>query len=60
MLNKIKGSYESLFQSQFSKHVSEIENILCAITTPSLNNDQINLCKKDLSETDLINEKYTK
>ena len=25
------------------------ENFLCDITTPSLKNDQINLCEKDLS-----------
>ena len=28
---------------------------LCGITTQSLNNDRINLCEKDLSETDLYN-----
>ena len=33
----------------------EIEKFLCDITTPSLNKDQINLCKKDLSEPDLYN-----
>ena len=29
--------------------------MVCAIATPSLNNDQINLCKNDLSETDFYN-----
>ena len=48
ILNKIKSFYETIFKSQFSKNVSEIEKELCAITTPSLNNNQINLCEKDL------------
>ena len=30
---------------QFFKNESEIEKSLCAITTPSLNNNQINLCE---------------
>ena len=55
ILNKIKSSYETLFKSQSFKNVREIENFLCAITTPSFNNDQINLCEKDLSETDSYN-----
>ena len=50
-----KSFYETLFKSQSFKNVSEIEKFLCGITTPSLNNDQINLCEKDLSETDLYN-----
>ena len=54
-MNKIKIFYETLFKNQSSNNVSEIEKFLCAITTPSLNNDQINLCEKDLSETDLHN-----
>ena len=28
---------------------------LCAVTTPSPNNSQINLCEKDLHEADLYN-----
>ena len=32
-----------------------MEKVLCAITTPSLNNDQISHCEKDLSETDFYN-----
>ena len=56
-MNKIKIFYETLFKNQSSNNVSEIEKFLCAITTPSLNNDQINLCEKDLSETDLHNAK---
>ena len=60
ILNEIKSFYESLFKSQSSKHVSEIKKILCAITTPSLNNDQIFFCKKDLAEADLMNEIYAK
>ena len=32
-----------------------MEKFLCAVTTPSLNNNQINHCDKDLSETDLYN-----
>ena len=45
----------SVLLNQPFKNVSEIEKFLCGITTPSLNNDQINLCEKDLSETDLYN-----
>ena len=55
MLKKIENCYETFFKTQFFKNVSEIENFLCGITTPSFNNGQINLCKKDLSETDLYN-----
>ena len=55
ILKKIEKFYETLFKSQSFKNVSEIEKFLCGITTPSLNNGQINLCKKDLSETDLYN-----
>ena len=55
ILKKIENCYETLFKTQSFKNVSEIENVLCGITTPSLNNGQINLCKKDLSETDLYN-----
>ena len=55
ILKKIESFYETLFKSQSFKNVSEIEKFLCGITTPSLNNDQINLCEKDLSETDLYN-----
>ena len=55
ILKKIKSLFEALFKSQSFKNVSEIENFLCGITTPSLNNNQINLCKKNLSETDLYN-----
>ena len=44
---------ETLSKSQSSKNVSEIENFLCAIATLSLINNQMNLCKKNLSETDL-------
>ena len=40
-------------KSQSFKNVYEIVKFLCGITTQSLNNDQINLCEKDLSETDL-------
>ena len=55
IFKKIESFYETLFKSQSFKNVSEIEKFLCGITTPSLNNDQINLCEKDLSETDLYN-----
>ena len=55
ILNKIESFYKTLFKIQSFKNVSEIENFLCAITTPSLNSDQINLCEKYLSETDLYN-----
>ena len=44
---KPKSFYETLFKSQSSKNVSEIEKFSCAITTPSLTNDQKNLCEKD-------------
>ena len=57
ILKKIESFYETLFKSQSFKNVSEIEKFLCGITTPSLNNDQINLCEKDLSEIDLYNAK---
>ena len=40
------------FKSKIFKNESEIEKSLCAITTLSLNNDQINLCEIGLSETD--------
>ena len=53
ILNKIESFYETLFKSQSSINVSEFEKFLCAITTTSRNNDPINLCKKNLSETDL-------
>ena len=43
------------FKSQIFKNESEIEKSLCAITTLSLNNDQINLCEIGLSETDFYN-----
>ena len=55
ILKKIESFYETLFKSHSSKNVSEIEKFLCGIITLSLNNDQINLCEKDLSETDLYN-----
>ena len=55
ILKKIESFYETPFKSQSFKNVSEIENVLCGITTPSLDNDQINLCEKDLSKTDLYN-----
>ena len=55
IFKKIGSFYETLFKSQSFKNVSEIEKFLCNITTPSLNKDQINLCKKDLSEPDLYN-----
>ena len=55
ILKKIENFYETLFKTQSFKNVSEIENFLCGIVTPSLNNGQINLSKKDLSETDLYN-----
>ena len=51
----VESFFETLFKSQSFKNVSEIEKFLCDITTPSLNKDQINLCKKDLSEPDLYN-----
>ena len=54
IFKKIKSFYETLFKSQSFKNVREIEKFLCGITTP-LNNNQINLCEKDLSETDLYN-----
>ena len=47
--------WEILFKSQSTKNVNEIENFLCAITSPSLNIDQIKPCEKHLSETDLYN-----
>ena len=53
IFKKIESFYETLFKSQFFKNVYEIVKFLCGITTQSLNNDQINLCEKDLSETDL-------
>ena len=46
ILKKIESFYETLFKSQSFKYVSEIAKILCGITTPYLNNDQINLCEK--------------
>ena len=52
ILYKIESVSKTLCKSQSSKNVSQIEKRLCAITTPSLN---INLCEKDLSETDLYN-----
>ena len=42
ILNKIEIFYETLFKSRSFKNALEIEKLLCAITTPSLNNDQIN------------------
>ena len=52
--NKIKSFYETFFKSHSSKNVNRIVQFLCAITTPSLiNNDQIKLCEKDLFEIDL-------
>ena len=59
ILNKIESFNETLFKSQSFKNVIEIEQFLCAITTPSLNSDQINLCEKDLSETYLYNAMKT-
>ena len=56
ILNKIVTFYETLCKCQSSKNLNEIEIFSCNITTPSLNIDQINLCKKDLSKTDLYNE----
>ena len=53
IFKKIENFYETLFKTQSFKNVSEIENFLCGIVTPPLNNGQINLSKKDLSETDL-------
>ena len=55
ILNKIEIFYETLFKSRSFKNALEIEKFLCAITTPSLNNDQINFWEKDLSETDWYN-----
>ena len=55
IFKKIKSFYESLFKSQSFKNVDEIEKLLYGLTTPSLNNDQINFCEKDLPETDLYN-----
>ena len=55
IFKKFGSFYETLFKSQSFKNVSEIEKFLCGITTPSLNNHQINLFEKDLSETDLCN-----
>ena len=52
-LKKIESFYETLFKSQSFKNLSQIEKLLCGITTLSLNKDQINLCEKDLSETGL-------
>ena len=57
ILKNPKNFYETLFKSQSFKNLSEIEKFLRGITTPSLNNDQINLCEKDLSEIDLYNAK---
>ena len=51
---KIESFYETLFKSQSFKNAREIEKFVCGITTP-LNNDQINLCEKDLSQTDSYN-----
>ena len=48
ILSKIESFYEKLFKSHFFKHVSKIENFLCAIATSSLNSDQIKLCEKKL------------
>ena len=50
--NKIDDEVE-IYQS--SKSVSKIKKVLCAITTPSLNSEQLNLCEKDLSKTDSYN-----
>ena len=55
ILKKTENFYETLFKTQSFKNVSEIENFLCGIVTPSLNNGQIKLSKKDLPETDLYN-----
>ena len=55
ILNRIKSFYKTLFKCQSSENVSEIEKSLCAITTPSHNNDQTNLCEKVLSQNDLYN-----
>ena len=55
IFKKIESFFKTLFNSQPFKNIKEIELFLCGITTPSLNNDQINLCEKDLSETDLYN-----
>ena len=55
IFKNIESFYEALFKSQSFKNVSEIKKFLCGITTPSLNNQQINLFEKDLSETDLYN-----
>ena len=55
MLKKVGIFSETFFKNQFFKNVSEIKKFLCSITTSSLNNDQINIFKKDLSETDLYN-----
>ena len=43
MLKKMESFYETLFECQSFKNLSEIEKFLCSITTLSLNNDQINL-----------------
>ena len=43
ILKKFGSFYETLFKSQSFKNVSETEHFLCDISTPSLNNDQINL-----------------
>ena len=55
ILKKIESFCETLLKRQSLKNVSEIEKFLCGFITLSLNNDQINLCEKDLSETDLYN-----
>ena len=57
ILNKIKSL---LFKSQSSKNVSEIEKMLCAITTLSFNNDQINLCEKDYLYSAIKNKQNNK
>ena len=55
ILKKIESFCETLLKRQSLKNVSEIEKFLCGFITLSLNNDQINLWEKDLSETDLYN-----
>ena len=55
IFKKVEIFSETFFKNQFFKNVSEIKKFLCSITTSSLNNDQINIFKKDLSETDLYN-----
>lgn len=62
ILDQIKSFHMKLFKSQCSKNLSKIENFICAITTPSLNNDQIKSLQKRFISNLFIqcNEKYVK